>query len=80
MARVNVYLPDDVAQKAREAKLNISSLTQEAVLQALRRGEWNDWIKEVSSRPPVDVTHEQIMQALAEARDELWGDDRPFDT
>ena len=31
MARVNVYLPDDLAAKARAADLNVSRLTQAAI-------------------------------------------------
>ncbi len=30
MARVNVYVPDELAEKAKVAGLNVSSLTQEA--------------------------------------------------
>ena len=37
MARVNVYLPDELASGARDAGLNVSALTQEAVRQALER-------------------------------------------
>jgi len=35
MSRVNVYLPDDLAEKAKKAGLNISSLTQDAIRSSL---------------------------------------------
>lgn len=31
MARVNVYLPDELAAQVREADVNVSALTQEAL-------------------------------------------------
>ena len=31
MARVNIYLPDDLARRAREADLNVSGIAQEAL-------------------------------------------------
>ena len=31
MARVNVYLPDDLAEAAKKSGLNVSALTQEAI-------------------------------------------------
>ena len=43
MARVNVYLPDDLAAEAKEAGLNVSNLTQKALrstLAGIRVDEW----------------------------------------
>lgn len=37
MARVNVYLPDDLLASAKEADLPVSELTQAAVREALAR-------------------------------------------
>jgi len=79
MARLNVYVPDELAARAREAGLNVSKLTQEAIETALQRSELNAWLDRVAADPPLkDVTHEEVLRALDEARDEYGthGDDR----
>jgi post-segregation antitoxin (ccd killing protein) len=37
MARANVYLPDDLHERARRADLNVSELTQRAIRSELER-------------------------------------------
>jgi len=71
MARVNVYLPDDLARASQEAGLNVSSLTQVALRQALAARATNRWLELVVAAPATGVTHEQVMQALDEAREDL---------
>jgi hypothetical protein len=39
MARANVYLPDDLHERARRAELNVSELTQRAIEAELLRRE-----------------------------------------
>jgi hypothetical protein len=39
MARANVYLPDDLHERARAADLNVSELTQRAIERELARRE-----------------------------------------
>ena len=73
MARVNVYLPDGLVREAKEAKLNISSLTQEAVRLELDKRSMNAWLNSLRDLPAAEAGHEQVMKALDEARDELWG-------
>jgi hypothetical protein len=71
MARVNVYLPEDLAGDAREAGLNVSALTQAAVRDALaarRTDAWLDGLVELKG-PAVDVP--AIMASVRAARDEL---------
>jgi post-segregation antitoxin (ccd killing protein) len=71
MARVNVYLPDDLAGAARGAGLNVSALTQDAVRSALaarRTDAWLDGIVELNG-PQVDVA--TVLAAVREARAEL---------
>jgi post-segregation antitoxin (ccd killing protein) len=78
MARLNVYLPDELACKAREAKLNISALTQAAVEGALQKNAWSEWLAEVRKHGPTGITHEEIMKVMDEVHDEMWGeDDKP---
>jgi post-segregation antitoxin (ccd killing protein) len=73
MARVNVYLPDDLADQAKDAGLNVSSLTQEAVRSALSAKKTGEWLEEVTALSPTGVGHEEVLAALEEAKDELEG-------
>ena len=75
MARVNVYLPDDLAAEVKAAGMNVSKITQEALRDALAGARTDAWLAEVAKDRPTGVTHEQVMTALREAREELWGDD-----
>lgn len=78
MARVNVYLPAELAEEAREAGLNVSSLAQEAIRDALQRQKMRAWLDDLHAyhreNPRPAVTHEQVMQVLDEAKMELWGE------
>jgi post-segregation antitoxin (ccd killing protein) len=70
MARINVYVPDELARAAREAGLNVSSLTQAALKNALAPHATNAWLRSLT---PIQTgaTHEQVMEALDAARDEF---------
>jgi post-segregation antitoxin (ccd killing protein) len=70
MARVNVYLSDDLAARAKAADLNVSSLTQRALEQALAAQATNAWLARIRKLPPSGVTHEQVIEALDAAREE----------
>jgi len=71
MARLNVYLPDELAEQARAARLNVSGLTQEALRRALAREDTNRWLASLERLPPIDVSHDEVVRALDEAREEL---------
>lgn len=73
MARVNVYLPDELAHRAKEAGLNVSNLTQEAVRSALAANATGEWVTKVAALSPTGVRHEGVMAALKDAKDELEG-------
>ncbi len=74
MARVNVYLPDALAQEARAAGLNISRVAQEALSSTLSAGETDRWLDRLEGLASADIAHERVIEALDEARAEL-GDD-----
>ena len=74
MARVNVYLPDDLAEAARKSGLNVSALTQEAIRNEIEGASVDNWLASLASIPPVTVSSATVRQALDEAKDELWGD------
>jgi len=71
MARVNVYLTDDLADKARAAGLNVSNVTQRALRQELGRRTTDDSVDRINRLSPASVTHGQALAALDAAREEL---------
>jgi post-segregation antitoxin (ccd killing protein) len=71
MARVNVYLPDELASEARSAGLNISGVAQEALRRALASGETESWIDRLDAGPRVAIDHASVLRAIDGARDEL---------
>jgi post-segregation antitoxin (ccd killing protein) len=71
MARVNVYLPDELAREARAAGLNISRLAQEALSENLAQSKTDRWLDGLEGLPRVNVPHVSVMQALDEAREDL---------
>jgi len=74
MARINVYVPDDLADAARSAELNVSSITQDAIRTVLAARSAAAWLDSLGSLEPVSVSSDAGKRALDEARDELWGD------
>jgi len=70
MARLNVYVPDAVAEQARAAGLNVSALTQEAIGRALAIHATDRWLALLPQHPP-HVSHRAALQALDDARDDL---------
>ena len=75
MARVNVYLPDDLAAEAKSADLNVSALTQDAIRRALEAAAIDGWLAKVRSRRQPRVDPDLVAGALADAKSDLWGDD-----
>ena len=71
MARVNVYLPDDLADSAKAAGLNVSGITQEALRRALAAESTDDWLDEVDFLQPVEISHLDVIGAIEQARDDL---------
>jgi len=71
MARVNVYLPDDLADAAREAGLNVSGITRSALKEALAERDTNRWLDSIARMQPTETTHAQALAAVHAARDEM---------
>lgn len=71
MARVNVYLPDELAEQARAAGLNVSGLTQEAVRGALSVHRTDAWLEDLVGLPRTGASHDDVIAAVREARDEF---------
>jgi post-segregation antitoxin (ccd killing protein) len=75
MARVNVYLPDDLAREARDAGLNISRVAQEALSSTLASAETDCWLDRLEDLPRADVANDRVIEAIDEARAELGIED-----
>jgi post-segregation antitoxin (ccd killing protein) len=71
MARVNIYLPDELAAEAKAAGLNVSQVAQEALGNELQRQRAAEWVARVRLRLSTGVTHEQVIDALHAVRDEM---------
>lgn len=76
MARVNIYLPDELAERARDAELNVSHIARDALQAELSAQAADRWLSEVRSlrRPTID--HALVQRALDETRAET-GDEWP---
>lgn len=70
VARLNVYLPDELAAHARAAGLNVSAMTQEAVRRALGARSTDAWLTTLRPAPGPRVTHEEALDALDAVREE----------
>ncbi|MBA2262252.1 MAG: type II toxin-antitoxin system CcdA family antitoxin [Solirubrobacterales bacterium] len=70
MARVNVYLPDELAAEARKAGLNLSAVTQEAVRRSLAARSTDAWLATLRAAPLHKVTHAGALDALDAVREE----------
>lgn len=76
MARVNVYLPDDLADEARDAGLNVSRVLQQALRRELVGQRTSRWLQDLAGLPTTGVGHDEALAALDAVRAEA-GDDWP---
>lgn len=71
MPKVSVYLPDELYREAKERKLPISSLAQQAIETALRRDRNAQWIEAERARPSWSGPAIDTQKLMDEVRDEL---------
>lgn len=71
MARLNVYVPDELAARSREAGLNVSAVTQQALAAALAAGQTDTWLSSLPRAGAEPVALEAVLDALDEARDDF---------
>ncbi|PWV72293.1 post-segregation antitoxin (ccd killing protein) [Nocardia neocaledoniensis] len=64
-----MYVPDDLAERARAAGVNVSALTQAAIVAALEKNATSAWLADIAERP--EVPHDRVLAALDAARDEF---------
>jgi post-segregation antitoxin (ccd killing protein) len=74
MARLNIYVPDDLAERARRAGLNISALAQTAILAELDQHATAAWLNGLP-HPARRTSHRAALTALDAARGDFGSDD-----
>ncbi len=70
IARINVYLPDDLARLARAAGMSVSIVTQ-APRRELGARNTAEWLSRLGRLPAAGVTQEQVLSALDAEREEF---------
>ncbi|NMO92250.1 type II toxin-antitoxin system CcdA family antitoxin [Actinomycetospora sp. TBRC 11914] len=70
MARLNVWVPDDLAARARELGLNVSALTQSALRAEVERHATDHWLDSLPA-PTGRADHDAVLAALDDAREEF---------
>ncbi len=70
MARLNVYVPDDLAERARARGLNVSALTQAAIKCELESSATDVWLDTLVTRSSA-AGHDDVIDAIDAARDEF---------
>jgi post-segregation antitoxin (ccd killing protein) len=71
MARVNVYLPDELAARAKAAGVSISTVTQDALRSALAASDTDGWLDSLERLPPQEVSHDVVIRTLDDVRNEF---------
>lgn len=69
MSRLNVWVPDELAEQARSAGLNVSALTQAAIRDELSAHATDAWLATLPA--PRGISRQAAATALEEARDEF---------
>ena len=71
MARLNVYVPDELAARSRAAGLNVSALTQAAITSALAAEQTDSWLATLPAHRSDGATIDDVLAALDGARDDF---------
>lgn len=64
IARVNVYLPDELVDAIRPLDWNLSNLLQSAVRERLETLRLDQWLTELRSEPSAAADHGQTLASL----------------
>lgn len=68
---MNVWVPDELAERARSEGLNVSALTQSALSNELAGRDLDAWLDSLPEPGLDGPSHEAAMRALDGARDEF---------
>ena len=66
-----MYPPNDLAEQARAADLDVPGLTQGAICRAFDARAVNDWLDDLASRDPVGIDPAVVREAVRSAKDEF---------
>lgn len=69
IARLNIYVPDDLAEQAKQAGLNVSAMAQDAIRKALEADSTDAWLASLQPVAPT-TSHGLVIEALDTVRDE----------
>jgi post-segregation antitoxin (ccd killing protein) len=69
MAKITVYLPDDLAERVKAADLNVSQLAQNAIRKALDDNRMGAWLASLDLDGPDRVSTEDAQAAVRAVRD-----------
>lgn len=67
---MNVYVPHDLAERARARGLNVSALTQAAIAAELENSATDAWLDQLETRAS-GAGHDDVLDALDAGRDEF---------
>lgn len=71
VARVNIYLPDDLAAEARAEGINVSGVCREAIEASLRMLRQKAWLVALQNHEPIEIPLEEIQTAVHGAQADL---------
>ena len=71
MARVNVYLPDDLAEEVRASGINVSQVTQDALRAALSPIRTNLWLDDIKRLGSTGISSDEVAAAVTWAKEDL---------
>jgi post-segregation antitoxin (ccd killing protein) len=71
MARVSVYLADQLAEAVQVAGLDVSAIVQRALAAELDYRDTDTWLDQVGRLAPTKANHADVTRAVNETREEL---------
>jgi post-segregation antitoxin (ccd killing protein) len=74
MVRLSIWVPDELAERARSAGLNVSTLAQAAIAAELESQATTTWLDNLADQRERRVTHAAAGTALDDGRAELSGE------
>ncbi|APE36957.1 antitoxin [Nocardia mangyaensis] len=69
MARLTVYVPNEMAERAGTAGLDVSALTQRAIVAVLEENATATWLAGITDRH--EVRHDGVRSAIDVGRDDF---------
>jgi len=71
MPQISVYIPTELAERAKGSGLNVSAVTQAALVKALDAQDFQQWLADLSDLDPVQIPSETVREAHDAAKAEF---------